>query len=391
MSGFSVRPVQGDEELGELGEIEGWSFGFPPSEARRWFDSAGVENLRAAHAAGRMLGGLILIPMGQWFGGKSVPMTGVAGVAVRPEARGRGVALELMKQALAEMRAARVALSTLYPATISLYRLVGYECAGSRFKISARPKELPAPERSLELRALTESDLAPSEQMYRTIAAESAGMLDRAAYIWRRVRTPHGLATKGFVVQSGEGAEGYGYAAQKTHRVGEYDIVLTDAVALNRRAVRRILGYAADHRTLAQSIVWHGGPDDPLVGALPEAAYEMTLAHQWMTRIVDVERALGTRGYPEELSLELDFEVSDDLLPENSGRWRLSLERGRAEVTRGGSGSLRVGIAGLAPLFSGFSSPRSLRRAGMLEADERTLSRAAATFAGPAPAMSEMF
>ncbi len=44
------------------------------------------------------------VPMGQFFGGRSVAMMGVAGVAVAPEARGRGLATRVMQEVLREAR-----------------------------------------------------------------------------------------------------------------------------------------------------------------------------------------------------------------------------------------------------------------------------------------------
>jgi predicted acetyltransferase len=391
MSELQIHPIDPEREVGELAEIEGWAFGFPSADAAGWFDSAGLENIRVARASGRMLGGLILIPMGQWFGGKSVSMTGVAGVAVAPEDRGKGVALALMRSALREMRDRGVALSALYPATLSLYRLAGYECAGNRFKMSARPRELAVFDRSLTLRVATDADTPVTERMYRELATESAGMLDRGPYIWRRARTPRGATARGYVIEGDAGAEGYFYVSQKSHTVGEYDLVLSDAVVHTQRAARRLLSFLSDHRTLARSLLWYGGPADPLVAELPETAFEMTLAHQWMTRVVNVSRALESRGYSEHVSAVLELQVHDELLPENSGLWTLEIERGAVSVRAGGRGHLKVGSRGLAPLYTGFRTPHALKRAGLLDGDEASLGRAQSVFQGPAPAMAEMF
>ncbi|MBI3925782.1 MAG: GNAT family N-acetyltransferase [Armatimonadetes bacterium] len=71
--------------------------------------------------------------MAQWFGGRAVPMTGIAGVAVAPEARARAVGRALIRETLQELHKEGVALSALYPSTLPFYRASGYELAGSRF------------------------------------------------------------------------------------------------------------------------------------------------------------------------------------------------------------------------------------------------------------------
>ena len=60
-------------------------------------------------------------PFGQFFGGRSVRAGGVAGVAVAPEARGRGHAQRVMRASIADQRVRGEANSILDPATTSLY------------------------------------------------------------------------------------------------------------------------------------------------------------------------------------------------------------------------------------------------------------------------------
>jgi predicted acetyltransferase len=74
--------------------------------------------------------------------------------------------------------------------------------------------------------------------------------------------------------------------------------------------------------------------DEPLPFMLvdPRAA-TMTLSDGLFVRLVDVDRALVSRGYAAPLDVVLD--VSDAFCPWNAGRWRLCIgDDGRAEVTR---------------------------------------------------------
>jgi predicted acetyltransferase len=85
-----------DAERAALAPMISHTFGFPAADAPAWFERAGYENLRALREGG-LAGGLIVVPMGQYFGGRSVPMTGVAGVGVAPEHRGRGAGTRMMR------------------------------------------------------------------------------------------------------------------------------------------------------------------------------------------------------------------------------------------------------------------------------------------------------
>ena len=51
-----------------------------------------------------VLAGLGIYRLGQYFGGRSVPMAGIAAVGVPPEHRGRGVAKQLMTLTLQGLR-----------------------------------------------------------------------------------------------------------------------------------------------------------------------------------------------------------------------------------------------------------------------------------------------
>jgi predicted acetyltransferase len=113
---------------------------------------------------------------------------------------------------------------------------------------------------------------------------------------------------------------------------------------------------------------------------------------RWMLRVLDVERALGARGYPDGLAREIAFEVSDDLLEKNRGRFTLAVDGGRGQVQRGGGGAaVRLDVCGLAALFSGYLPAQELARAGMAEGPDEALAAATAAFAGPGPWLPEIF
>ena len=81
----------------------------------------------------RLAGGAWFHDMRQWWCGRPVPMAGVSSVRVAPEDRGRGIGRLLMTALLDEIAAHGYPLSVLYPATMPLYRSLGWELAGSRY------------------------------------------------------------------------------------------------------------------------------------------------------------------------------------------------------------------------------------------------------------------
>lgn len=350
-----------------------------------WTELPGGERRRALEG-GRLVGGLIRVPMGQWFGARSVRTMGYAGVAVDPAARGRGIARELMVRTLGEARADGFPLATLYASTFGLYRSVGFERAGSHWWARMRLADVGVRDHELDVRAVGAKDGKTVEALVTAWAQRHDGHLDRGPYIWRRIERPRGVpAVHAWLVSDGDEPVGYARWHQRKTEKAAYDIVVLDCAALDGRAVRRLLTLFADHSTVGGELVWSSAPTDPLLLALPDRFFSLELGDQWMLRVLEVPAALEARGWPAAFSGEVHLDVEDELFPENGGRWLATIADGRAGVTRGGEGRLRLSVRGLAALYSGFLSPDALANLGWLSGSARDRASAATAFAGPPP------
>lgn len=390
----SFGPPQGEQESAALEDIISQAFAMSPEDVRtlnrRILDKG--SHLRVLREEGRVTGTLVFIPMGQWWGGRRVALSGVSGVGVAPARRGLGTGTRLMREALREARAQGFPLSGLYPATQPLYRRVGFEQAGSRFEYRVPLSGLDAPERSLTVRPVEAADQPVLEEVYRRYARDQQGWLDRSPHLWSRVTHPRGEVAYGYLVEGTAGVEGYLYLSRRVQPQSiKQELSLTDLVALTPAAGRRLLSFLGDHRSLATDVLWRGGPVDPLLFQLREQPYQVKLLFQWMLRVLDVPAALRARGYPSGLSGSLHLEVEDDLFPENQGRFVLEVDDGEAQVEPGGDGDMKLHVRTLATLYSGFLTPAALRLAGLLEASDAAVRTATALFSGPAPSMPDMF
>lgn len=358
------------------------AFGFPEADAPAWFERLGPENLRVCEGGSC---GLAYIPMGQFWGGRSVPMTGIAGVVVAPERRGGGTATRMMREAVQELHAQGVALSALYPATVPLYQRAGYERAGARYVMELDLRDVPA-FRTGSLRRVEGPGDAEMRSVYAAYASSRNGFLDRGEYIWNRTwRTFHKGMASGFLVSGG-----YLALLHSKDYKGDMSVEVTDFVALNADAGRRVLGLLADYRSISARVTWHGAAPDLFLLLLPERRHEISVSEYWMLRIVDVVSALGSRGYGP-FSLSVDLEVSDDVVEANCGRWKVVVEDGLPRVERGGTGELALDVRALAMLYSGFLPCSTLVAAGVAAGSASAVERASALFAGAAPATADFF
>ena len=408
--GLDYSPVDNSQDLQQIGVIISQCFGVSVSDCEAYIERIGSENFRVIRQAGNAIdqrsryaiANLAMYPMAQWYGGKPVPMAGIAVVGVAPEYRGQGVAYQLMAETIMQLHEQGVPISTLYASTDTLYRKVGYERAGNRclWKLSTKTISLcdvplePLRERNLPMHRVEPGNYQIFEEVYRQQAQANNGNLDRHHAIWENLVKP--IIAKpeetiySYLIGSETLPEGYIIFTQQEDDHG-LRITIDDWALLTTAAIKRFWTFIADHRSLVNQVYWHSSPHDPLMLVLPEQTAKIDTRYYWMSRVIDVTKALEKRGYPVGIDGELHLEVNDDLIEANNGRFRLRVHQGQGEVTPGGNGDLQISIRGLASLYSGLYSPRQLQLAGYLKATNEALSVATLLFSGSEPWIPDMF
>lgn len=391
---FGYGVPEDEQQRETLGEILRRTFHFPAERVPQYFDLAGHENLRVICHGGAVVGGLVIVPMGQYFGGRAVKMAGIAAVGIDPHMRGQGAASALMSEVVREMHGMGYPISALYPATQPVYQRVGYEQAGTFYRCVLPTAQIDSRDRELTLRPITDADQSAVEKCYLARARHTNGHLNRGPYVWTRVRRARAEHPRGFLVEGPQGVEGYVYLNQKDSPTRSYNLVCTDLVAITPRAALRLLKFFADHRSMAGEVIWNGSPTDALHLNIREQHIRDEVKDQWMLRLLDIGAAIEARGYSPGVTTELHLEVLDDLvLPElNNGRLLVRIAGGRATVERAaGTGEAKVTARGLAPLYSGMLTPWQARAAGWLRGEDDAIAPLAAAFAGGAPWLADHF
>lgn len=395
-----------------LGELIGHAFGVKPADGANWLR----DSVTGGRCELRTLGGgsparpdacLSLIPMGQFFGGRSVPMVGVAGVAVAPEARGQGLARRLMAHAVTELAERRVPLSTLYASTQALYRQSGYEAAGHRGVTSVPIEHIDVRERAApgeRWEVLTPAQQRLIEPVYARWAAAHDGMLDRGRYVWARVwkwreREATVFAAMGAGPRPG-GVEAYVALATESLPSRRLKLVVADAAWTTPRGLRRLWGFLHDYASMADAVVLSGGPAHPMLWPLAQQRWSYEFKDLWMLRLCHLPAAIAARSYWPGVSGRVRLVVDDAVVPANAGAWELRVEGGTGELRRPagarsgprGDGEVRCGINALAAIYSGLATPAALRLAGLLEGDAEAVERLGGLMASRgAPAMTDFF
>jgi predicted acetyltransferase len=330
--------------------------------------------LLGAFDGARLIGSARYHPMRQWWRGRSMPMAGVAGVKVAPEDRGRGVGRELMMSLIPEMVRQGYPVSALYPATVPLYRSLGWEFAGGIYETTVPTSALAT---------LIGPDEAASEAGASSWTAPElrrAGPADGAAVVETLGRVYLALGDCGpathasdVVAEWLDDAESFAYLADDGvllyswadgHDIVQADLLVA-ASAPTARAFWRIM---SSHGSMADTVRACLAPDDPVSWLTREEAAATRQVEGWMLRCLDAPAAVAARGFPAATGLSVRIELSDQVVPANSGTWDLEISGGNGQLSRAaGSGapSLRLGSRGFAALYSGVPLS-TLRRAGMV-------------------------
>jgi predicted acetyltransferase len=332
-----------------------------------------------AFADGRPAGSAALQDMRQWWRGRPVPMAGVSSVTVAPEYRGLGIGRLLMTALLDEIAARGYPLSALFPATMPLYRSLGWELTGVRDAVviparslhrlvppdSAPPDALPP-----ELRRAGPGD---AEAVIALLGRVHEAARDCGPITWDAASAAEWLADPGLYAYLAED----GVLAYRWH--GDRDLFAERAEAISARTVRAFWAQLGSHASIAEKVYARTGPASAFWWLTQERDADIAHRSRWMLRVVDAPAAIAARGFPAATSLRVRLRIADGARPANSGRWQLTVADGGGTLEPLGpegpaspagsagpaSPALTLGARGLAALYAG-TPLATLRQAGLV-------------------------
>lgn len=397
--------VLGDEHAADVFALRMQAFRVPPASLDAWRAQVDLSNFLGAFDGSRLVGVTAALPLGQHFGGRAVPMGGVATVAVAAEDRGRGVAGRLLGAAIGMMHDRGDALSALHPATTRLYRAHGWELAGERpvWRVpTAALRDLPGPgpgsgsePEPVVLRAGSAADRDRIRACYERVAPDHDGWLARPAGWWDALASTDGHRYLSLArAEGGYGGEVMGYVRYR--QVGKrpdwgYRLRVDELVAATPGAERALWRLIGSYASQAERVTVAGCRPDWLLLALPEQVVRAGRSSHWMARPIDAAAAVAARGYRPVVNARVELHVHDPHAPWNDGDWILEVAGGEGRLRRGGYGSVRLGAGALACLYTGWTSAANLVAAGLVHAPVDAVAGLDAVFAGSRPAMLDHF
>ncbi|MFJ7326283.1 GNAT family N-acetyltransferase [Streptomyces cyaneofuscatus] len=320
-------------------------------------------------------------------GGATVPADAISGVTVAPTHRRRGLLSRMMATDLAAARERGEVVATLIAAEYPIYGRFGFGPAAwtTEWEVSVHragldPRRSGQPADGGRIEMVDGADVRKyGPELHTRLAALRPGVVSRSERWWKRhtgaaVTPAHEKWTEPFYVihRDADGEvdglmvygtdDKWGDAKQPLNTA-----TVRDLIALNPAAERALWLFlcSVDWVTTVRS--GYRAPDDLLPQLLPDPRAARTVSHaDWLwLRLLDVERALESRGYEREASLVLDVRDGGGVA---EGRFLLDVSPdGTRCVPTTRSADLTLGAGELAALYLGDESARRLVDLGRAE------------------------
>lgn len=275
--------------------------------------------------------------------GAVLPAAHVTLVAVAPTHRRQGLLRRLMARQLRDVReAGREPLAALWASEGRIYPRFGYGLATRRLQLRIDTHEVGPPPAGPVRVADPDDCRSELAGLYDRIRPERPGWSSRDDRWWRHLLrdapSKRGGATERRVARY-DGPDGLdGYATFRTRSEWSDwsprgEVQVESVVAATDQAYAALWRFLLTidlTRTVSYS---YAALDEPLQYLVeePRQLGGRLLDGLWV-RLVDVPGALAGRRYATDIDVVL--EVTDDLLPENSGRWRLTGDSTGAHCAR---------------------------------------------------------
>jgi predicted acetyltransferase len=338
--------------------------------------------------------------------GAIVPAAHVTLVGVAPTHRRRRLLTRMMHRQLREIRdAGDEPIAVLWASEGAIYPRYGYGLAAQKLQIAVRHREvrLPPDRGDGRLRlvdpAAAQADFA---KVYESLRAERTGWSGRDERWWRFVladpeaRRDGATELRAAVYESSQGTTGYALWQTKgdwTPTGPNGHVQVREVVAADPDAYLALWRLLLSVDLTRTTHYGYAAVDEPLQHLLDEPRQlGGRLNESLWVRLVDLPRALAARRYAAPVDVVLD--VTDDLLGENTGRWRLTGDRNTAACTPTSSpADLACGVLELGSAYLGGVSLAALGAAGRLrEFTPGALAEAATAFGWHRlPAAAEVF
>ncbi|MFB6394559.1 GNAT family N-acetyltransferase [Polymorphospora lycopeni] len=337
--------------------------------------------------------------------GAVVPATHVTMVGVAPTHRRRRLLTRLMERQLGEARdAGREPVAVLWASEGRIYPRFGYGLASQRLVLDVTALEAGLPEAAGGRLRTGPPDTFRTElaDLYDRLLPDRPGWSSRPGRWWDHLlgdfpgQRDGATERRAVLYEGADGVEGYALWRTKggwTPGGPTGEVRVQEVVAATPDAYRQLWRFLLSIDLTRTATYPFGSLDEPLQHLVAEPRQLVPrVADALWVRLLDVGAALAARRYRTPVDVVVD--VTDPLLPDNTGRWRLTGDRTGAHCERtGGPADLTCDVRDLGAVYLGGPDLNALAAAGRVgELVPGAVARTAAAFGWDrAPASLEVF
>jgi predicted acetyltransferase len=337
---FQIRPLI-EAELPALDYVDQHAFNGRPGSARQranWMARLELDRTLGAFDGTTLAGVTGVYSFRMRVPGAMAAVAGVSMVAVLPSHRRRGALTGLMRRQLSDIAERGEAVAALFASESEIYGRYGYGRASWHLflKLGRGHGRLAAAapaDPSVRLRiAEPRSAHAEMGKVYELAMAERPGLYARTEPWWERLThdpdSDSDPLMRCVLAEDDSGPRGYAlFSSEGRWEQGTFlpdgEMDVSEAIATDPAAAAALWADLLSRDLITTFRLWMRPVDDPLLDLLADSRQgRPQISDGLWIRLVDVGKALSQRRYA--CPVDVVIEVSDELCPQNQGRWRLT-------------------------------------------------------------------
>lgn len=297
----------------------------------------------------------------------------ITSVSTYPEYSGKGIMSKLMKRSLIRMQEKRQSLALLYPYSIPLYRMFGWEIISNKISYNIKDRQIPTGERAPGFVRRVDWDNKDFMNLHTNFAQQTHGCLFRNSLAWEEYWRWDYDDTVVAIYYSEKGKP-LGYMV---YLIKDDIMYIKEMIYLNREAQKGLWEYIHAHDSMIDEVRGNTYFNEPVAFDMDDGDIKETIRPYIMGRIVDVELFLSQyRCDPLEKNVCIAFEITDSILDRNNRTFHVLFDEGRCSLTDAPAKyRVSMSIGTLTTLLLGYKTAVQLYRRERIQGSDDSIQR----------------
>ena len=282
----------------------------------------------------------------------------VTSVCTYPEYTGHGIMKKLMIQCLTRMREGHKSFALLYPYSIPLYRNLGWEIISNKMTYTIKDRQIPEKLHEPGYVRRVSWDDEEFHKLHSKFAEKTHGCLYRNNLAWEEYWRWDEDDTMVAIYYSRDGVP-YGYMV---YMISSDIMHVKEMIYLNREAQLGLWEYIHAHDSMIDEVRGNNYYSEPIAFELDDSDIKETIRPYAMGRIIDIKQFFDKYAIdPDEPACVFAFDIEDELLSWNNGRFIVMFKDGHCSITTGTPDyTMKMSIATLTTMLLGYKSADKL-------------------------------